>query len=471
MNLRNKNPGSKSRLTFHFLSRLLPSLSFLFLFYFIFFSSTTLGQTTQPVTISILTPHTEEVRTEFSILFQNWYRQKYGKPVFLDWRNVGGSSDTLRFIRSEYASKPEGIGLDILFGCGIDPYYDLKAEGILASTLLRNETLLSIPASHQGTLLRDPDSYWYGVTIATFGILHNLRVLNYNDLPQARRWSDLAGPELQGWVSLSDPRNSGSMYSMMEAILQFYGWKKGWWILTGMAANSESIGRYATDPPRQTTYGNSASSICIDFYGFTQVLGAGKENMLFVIPEDFFILSPDCIALLKGAPEPTVARQFIELVLSEEGQKVWMLPLGVPGGPSKASLLRMPVRKDVYEKYPDYSPLTVSPYESQKDVKENSEPEFHFNNELAYKRRDVVCALIGAQLIDTHQELSAAWIEAIRSGKSSEALKQLGAPLVSEEKVEKILQEEWLVPAQRNRLKISWQKQAQDRYRSLRSAI
>ena len=192
MNLRNKNPGSKSRLTFHFLSRLLPSLSFLFLFYFIFFSSTTLGQTTQPVTISILTPHTEEVRTEFSILFQNWYRQKYGKPVFLDWRNVGGSSDTLRFIRSEYASKPEGIGLDILFGCGIDPYYDLKAEGILASTLLRNETLLSIPASHQGTLLRDPDSYWYGVTIATFGILHNLRVLNYNDLPQARRWSDLA---------------------------------------------------------------------------------------------------------------------------------------------------------------------------------------------------------------------------------------------------------------------------------------
>jgi ABC-type Fe3+ transport system substrate-binding protein len=435
----------------------------------LFFSFTPRAICEDSATVSILTPHTEEVRNEFSILFQNWYREKFNKQVFLDWRNVGGSSDTLRFIRSEYASKPEGIGLDVLFGCGVDPYYDLKMEGILASCPLGNDTLLSIPASHHGTLLRDPDSYWYGVTIATFGILHNLRVLEYNALPQARRWNELTNPKLQGWISLSDPRNSGSMYSMMEAILQSYGWERGWRILTGMAANSESIGRYATDPPRQTTYGNSASSICIDFYGFTQVSSAGKENMLFVIPEDFSVLSPDCIALLKGAPQPDVAKRFIELVLSEEGQKVWMLPVGVPGGPSKSSLFRMPVRKDVYENCSTYSPLTISPYESHKGTNEGHELGFQFNSELAYKRRDLVCALIGAQLIDTHRELSETWVRAIKAGKSTEALEQLGAPLISEEELGKILQKEWTVPTERNRLKIFWQKQAQDRYRALKS--
>jgi len=446
-------------------------VGFLSILFFCFSPHAICEESAQPITVSILTPHTEEVRNEFSILFQNWYRKKYNKNVFLDWRNVGGSSDTLRFIRSEFASKPEGIGLDILFGCGVDPYYDLKEDGILASCPLEDDILLSIPVSHQGTLLRDSDSYWYGVTIATFGILHNLRVLEYNALPQARRWDELTNPKLQGWISLSDPRNSGSMYSMMEAILQSYGWERGWRILTGMAANSESIGRYATDPPRQTTYGNSASSICIDFYGFTQVSSAGKENMLFVIPEDFSVLSPDCIALLKGAPHPADAKKFIELVLSEEGQKVWMLPVGVPGGPSKSSLLRMPVRKDVYGNYSSYSPLAISPYESQKGTNDEHELGFQFNSELAYKRRDLVCALIGAQLIDTHRELSAAWLRAIRVGKSTEILEQLGAPLISEEELERVLQKEWSIPTEKNRLKIFWQKQAQERYRTLKSTF
>jgi hypothetical protein len=118
---------------FLFFSWLSPSIV---VFFSILFFSFTLRviceESAQPVTVSILTPHTEEVRNEFSILFQNWYRKKFNKQVFLDWRNVGGSSDTLRFIRSEYASKPEAIGLDILFGCGVYPYYDLKVEGILA---------------------------------------------------------------------------------------------------------------------------------------------------------------------------------------------------------------------------------------------------------------------------------------------------------------------------------------------------
>jgi hypothetical protein len=150
-----------------------------------------------------------------------------------------------------------------------------------------------------------------------------------------------------------------------------------------------------------------------------------------------------------------------------------MLPVGVQGGPSKSSLFRMPVRKDVYENYSTYSPLTISPYESHKGTNESHELGFQFNSELAYKRRDLVCALIGAQLIDTHRELFATWLHAIKAGKSAEALEQLGAPLISEDELGKILQKEWTVPTERNRLKIFWQKQAQDRYRTLnrRSSI
>ena len=444
--------------------------SFVLLLFPLFLTSH--GYAQENASLSIITPHTESIRQEIGLKFSNWYQEHFKESIKLDWRNVGGSSDTIRFIRSEFTAKPEGIGLDILFGCGVDPYFDLKNEKFLERCSLPEEILSSIPADNQGTLLRDPDGFWYGVTIATFGILHNLRVQGYNHLPQAKKWKDLALPELHDWVAISDPRNSGSMYTMMEVILQGYGWEEGWRILTGMAANSTSIGRYATDAPRLTTLGNTASGICIDFYGFTQVNAHGKTNMIFTIPEDFSILSPDCIAILKGTEHLKEAQRFIEFVLSDEGQKLWMFPIGSPEGPVRSALLRMPIRKDLYTRYPQYSPVQNSPfYNESKVINGNTNNTFTLNNELAYKRRDLVCALIGAQLIDTHPELRKAWAEAIRKGKAEKTLILLSKPLITENELQALLQNEWKDPLQKNRIKIRWQIEAQTRCQTIRKEL
>src|SRR5690349_14433984 len=64
--------------------------------------------------VIILTPHVDAIRHEFGWAFSRWHARKFGEKAVVEWRTIGGTSDALRFIQSEFAHKPEGIGLDIL---------------------------------------------------------------------------------------------------------------------------------------------------------------------------------------------------------------------------------------------------------------------------------------------------------------------------------------------------------------------
>ena len=100
-----------------------------------------------------------------------------GRVVELEWMDVGGTSEVLRFLRSEFKNKPQGIGVDIFFGGGLEPYLALKKENLLESYILPRELLEKIPPRLEGVPLYDPDYTWYGATLAGFGIVYNKVVL------------------------------------------------------------------------------------------------------------------------------------------------------------------------------------------------------------------------------------------------------------------------------------------------------
>src|SRR5438045_991793 len=52
----------------------------------------------------IVTPHNEAIRYEFEHGFSKWHQAKYGKPVKIDWRVPGGTTEIMRYLASEYAS-------------------------------------------------------------------------------------------------------------------------------------------------------------------------------------------------------------------------------------------------------------------------------------------------------------------------------------------------------------------------------
>ena len=259
---------------------------------------------------------------------------------------------SLRYIESEYKNKPKGIGIDIFFGGGYDPYLALKKAQLLEPYALPKALLEKIPPRLAGVPLYDPDHTWYGATLAGFGIVYNKVVLGLTKLPVINTWEDLASPRAFGWVGSSDPRKSGSVHMVYEIILQAYGWEKGWKIITGLAANVRSFTNSASQVPKDVAIGEVAYGLAIDFYAWAQVKEAGADKIGFVMPDNLTIITPDAIAILKGAPNPEVAKAFIRFVMSEEGQKLWLLVEKAPGGPQRFQLNRFSVLPSFYESVP-----------------------------------------------------------------------------------------------------------------------
>ena len=407
----------------------------------------------------IVSPHSEAIREEFEQGFSRWHTERHGEPVDIDWRIVGGSSESLRFVQSEYARKPDGIGIDLFFGGGQEPYLELAEKHLTEPFRLPDDVLYGLALDVAGIPLRAPDFAWYGAAISSFGILQNLRVQGWARLPTLQRWEDLARPELAGWVGAGDPRGSGTMHVMFESFLQARGWEQGWQLLTRVAGNTRHFDRISATTAKDAAVGETAYALAIDFFAFTQIAAAGKTNLSFVLPTDFAAVNPDGIAILRGAPHRDLARRFLEFVLSDHGQKLWLLPKGHPGGPIRHSIERMPVRPALYAAFREVSNIGPSPFSLPAG--------FRYDARLAQQRRGVVATLAGAILVDVHDDLAAAWRSLVRRGMRPDELAEFGHPPVSEAEARELSGSTWRDAAFRNARKTEWQTWAQRKYRKL----
>jgi len=409
--------------------------------------------------VILISPHNEAIRYEFGRGFDEWHRKRFGEGAVVEWRDAGGTADALRFVQSEFVAKPDGIGIDIFFGGGSEPFLLLADKKLALPYQPPKEILSGIPQSLNGIEVYDAGHAWYGAALSSFGILQNRLVQQRMKLPFVTRWEQLARPELYGWVGIGDPRNSGTMINMFEAFLQARGWDRGWQLLTEIAGNTRKVDRISSTTAKDVTLGETAYAFAIDFYALTQIAVAGRSNMTLALPQDFTAISPDGIAILKGAPNRVIAQRFIDFVLSEEGQKLWFLQRGNPEGPQKYSIERMSVRPDFYKRFRDLSNIEFSPFE----LKQN----FIYNAKLSRERREVVAALAGALLVDTLPELQRAWSSMIRRGLSEAGRAELGRMPVTETEALQLSAGLWKNAVVRNQKKIEWQTWAQRKYRRI----
>jgi iron(III) transport system substrate-binding protein len=409
--------------------------------------------------VVVISPHHEAIRYEFGRAFAAWHAEKYREPAEVDWRDMGGSTDDLRFVLSEFARKPDGIGIDCFFGGGEEPFLQLADKRFLTPYQVPGPILDGIPRLCGGVEVYDSRHLWFGAAFSSFGILQNLRVEKTIGLPAIGRWEDLIRTNLFGWVGAGDPRNSGTMNTMFETILQAFGWNRGWQVLTALAGNVRKFDRVSSNTAKDVTLGETAYGLAIDFYAFTQVATAGKSNLNFVLPQDATVLNIDGIAILKGAPNLATAQHFLEFVLDEPGQNLWFLPRGHPQGPQKFSIERMSVRPEQYRRYRQVSNVEYSPYDLPQT--------FHYNTQLARTRREVVAALIGALLVDSHQELKLTWHHLIARGDATRLLPELATTPITESDAVSLAEGPWKNPLIRNQKKIDWQKWAQAKYQHL----
>jgi len=221
-------------------------------------------------TVVIVTPHNEEIRHEFEIGFERWYRQRTGRSVSVDWRVLGGTSEITRFIEGQYVASfqnlwvgrlgrawsaavqsgfqdgqlPDGTpavvkaaraaflgsdadcGMDVFFGGDTYSFSQQALAGRIVDSGIAARhpdwfTAGVIPQFNGGEEYWDPRDLWQGSVVSSYGIIYNrdrLRRLGFPSPPAA--WEDLADPRFFGEVALCDPTKSSSIATAFENVIQ-----------------------------------------------------------------------------------------------------------------------------------------------------------------------------------------------------------------------------------------------------------
>jgi ABC-type Fe3+ transport system substrate-binding protein len=420
------------------------------------------------VQLVVISPHWEGITNEFETTFKVYYQANYGEIVDIEWIDVGGTSDVIKYVDSQYESTPEGIGIDIWWGGGVDPFIEQAEKGTLVPYQVDESILSKIPSDLGGVPMYDEEYRWYGSALSGFGIVYNKALLELEGLPTPETWEDLTDPRCEGWVGSADPRHSGSTHMAYEIILQAYGWEEGMKISTLLGANVKTWPGSSSAVPKSVGAGDIAYGLAIDQYAWSEVAKVGADKIGYVMPEGLTVINPDSIAILKGAPNLEVAKRFVTFTLSDEAQKLWMLPVGAEGGPQEYLLTRLSVIPSLYGELAGVSIVPVNPFEVESTL--------DYNATLGSLRYSFVNDLIGSTMIDTHEELVAAWEDVIAienaldeagvtSLKIDQAKDKLGeVPITLEESLEAA--GNWSDATLRNRYISEWHVFALGKYES-----
>jgi len=413
----------------------------------------------------IISPHPEGIETEFGNNFEMWYEKQTGRTVKTDWRDVGGTSSNYRFIESEFKRVPDGIGVDIFFGGGTDNYLRLSNNGWLHSYKLPEAQLVQMTQLFQGIPLYDAAYQWYGAALSSFGIMYNEELREMLNLPKVSAWEDLGDVALLGKIGAADPRESGSAHMVYEIILQTLGWEEGFALLTKMGGNVRGFSAGANAIPTDVVAGQVIYGLAIDFYAYGQIAVVGADKIKYVVPGDGAVVNADPIAILKGAPNLPVAQKFLEFVLSEDAQKLWMLRDTDSEGPKwKGGLNRASVLPALYDKLGERC-IVPNPFAMEGTP-------FQYNSNKGSTRWDIVNGLFGVLIIDSHKDLINAW-KAIRKckdpAKRDAAIAVLTQMPITEEEAMKMARSDWKDPTIRNEKRKEWGQFAKEKFKEARN--
>ena len=413
----------------------------------------------------IISPHPEGIETEFGNNFEKWYEEQTGRTVKTDWRDVGGTSSNYRFIESEFKRVPDGIGVDIFFGGGTDNYLRLSNNGWLNAYQLPEAQLEQMTQSFQGIPLYDAEHQWYGAALSSFGIMYNEQLREMLRLPKTTAWQDLGDVALLGKIGAADPRESGSAHMVYEIILQTLGWDEGFGLLTKIGGNVRGFSAGANAIPTDVVAGQVIYGLAIDFYAYGQIAVVGADKIKYVVPADGAVINADPIAILKGAPNLPVAQKFLEFVLSEDAQKLWMLRDTDSEGPKwKGGLNRASVLPALYDKLGDRCTVP-NPFAMEGTP-------FQYNSDKGSARWDIVNGLFGVLIIDSHKDLVNAW-KAIGKckdpAKRDAAIAVLTKMPITEEEAMQMAGSTWKDPSIRNEKIKEWGQFAKEKFKEARN--
>jgi iron(III) transport system substrate-binding protein len=222
----------------------------------------------------------------------------------------------------EWKGRPQA---DIFWG-GESALFDKLAEQkLLAKLDLPKAVVDAIPASigkPKPIPLKDPNGWWIGTVLEPYGLVYHPRLYQRLGLEPPKDWDDLLNPKLKGNVAQCAPTRSSSSHATYEVILQRDGDDKGWAWLQRLGGNTGIFTARSRDVPSVVAKGEFAAGFAVPSYMAFEERLAGYD-IKYAAPPTAWI-TPEPMAVLAGCKHPRAAQAFVEFLLTERGQRIFM---------------------------------------------------------------------------------------------------------------------------------------------------
>jgi iron(III) transport system substrate-binding protein len=270
--------------------------------------------------LALITPVSKFIHDAALKAFADYAKEKWNLTLKVSAIPAGTPVAYGRIV--EWKGKPEA---DIFWGGESALFEKLAEQKLLQKVEIAREAWDSIPAAigkPRPIPLKDKDGYWVGTALEPYGLVYNPKKIQRLGVAALQGWDDLLNPKLKGEVAQCAPTRSSSSNATYEVILSLHGEDKGWEWLKALAANTGLFTARSRDVPTVVAKGEFAAGFAVPSYMAFEEKLAGFD-IKFVAPKYAFV-TPEPMAILAGARNPKAARAFIEFLLTERGQKVFM---------------------------------------------------------------------------------------------------------------------------------------------------
>ena len=378
----------------------------------------------------------DRFRAAFAIAQPQFGRD--ARKAFNQPKLAADATDDQHAARAAFLKSDIGIDVDLLFGGGEFPYRGHAGKGYLVDCGLLSShpewfagPTPIIPQMLSGETVYDTKGRYFAACFALFGIAWSPdRLADLKIATPPSRWEDLGTAPYLHQLTIADPTKSGAVVTAIERIVQqrmaetldangkpdlAKGWDDGFGLIKRIVANSRAVTDSASKPTRDTVRGDCVASMAIDFQAKSEAEWAstesgGQRRLEFTVPQGGTSVSGDPLGMLRGAPNPELAKAFIRFVLSPDGQRLWNYRVGEPGGPVRYALRRMSVRRDAYTATdlghmsdPDTDPFTVA-------------QTFTYHPAWTSAYYPLIGPLVKATALDPRGELTRAWEAILKAG-------------------------------------------------------
>lgn len=221
---------------------------------------------------------------------------------------------------SRFILEKSDVAADVFWASATDAFELLKRKGALRAIAPRQT---GAPAKVLGYPINDPDGFYLGFALSSYGLVYNPAYLSQYGLPVPRSWQDLLKPAYFGHIGITSPSRSGTTHLIVEALLQAYGWERGWALLSEIGGNLSTVTARSFGVASGVAQRRFGIGVTIDFLAKAPDV-SGAENVFALTQDPIYV--PANIAILSRARNVDAAERFVDFLLSKEGQEILLQP-------------------------------------------------------------------------------------------------------------------------------------------------